>query len=184
MCPPARRAAIDVVAPDPSHISHNQRHTAASSGIWLHGLGRDVNNLRPKIGRHGLFSLVWQVLGSNQRRLSLRFYSPSLLAEGHGADQHIRRSRRHRAPPPSAMRPCAPGLVHGRGRKTHGRGQWERLRRPSARLFSFDLALQDSRSIIVSLVAGLGLVGHRAGPARSTRSGAAARFPGEAAHLR
>jgi hypothetical protein len=65
----------------------------------------------------GRFRSVWQVLGSNQRRLSRRFYSPSLLPEVHAADQHIRRSRRHPAPPPSAMRPCAPGLVHGRGRK-------------------------------------------------------------------
>ena len=30
------------------------------------------------------------------------------------------------------MRPWAAGLVHGRGRKTHGRGRWERLYRPSA----------------------------------------------------
>jgi len=65
----------------------------------------------------GQFSLVWQVLGSNQRRLSRRFYSPSLLSEARAADQPIRRSRRRPAPPPSAMRPCAPGLVHGRGRK-------------------------------------------------------------------
>src|ERR1035441_3782270 len=65
----------------------------------------------------GHFRRWWQVLGSNQRRLSRRFYSPSLLPEVHAADQHIRRSRCHPAPPPSAMRPCAPGLVHGRGRK-------------------------------------------------------------------
>ena len=74
----------------------------------------------------------WQVLGSNQRRLSRRFYSPSLLAEADAAGQHIRRSRRRPGPSPSAMRPCVLGLVHGRGRKTHGRGRWERLRRPSA----------------------------------------------------
>ena len=65
----------------------------------------------------GRFRRWWQVLGSNQRRLSRRFYSPSLLPEVHSADQHIRRSRRRPAPPPSAMRPCVPGLVHGRGRK-------------------------------------------------------------------
>ena len=50
----------------------------------------------------GRFPRVWQVLGSNQRRLSRRFYSPSLLAEAHAADQHIRRSRRRPGPPPSA----------------------------------------------------------------------------------
>jgi hypothetical protein len=46
-----------------------------------------------------------------------RFYSPSLLPEAQAADQHIHRSRCYLAPPPSAMRPWAPGLVHGRGRK-------------------------------------------------------------------
>jgi hypothetical protein len=46
-----------------------------------------------------------------------RFYSPSLLSEIHAADQHIRRSRHNRGPPPSAMRPWTPDLVHGRGRK-------------------------------------------------------------------
>ncbi len=51
------------------------------------------------------------------------------------------------APPPSAMRPCAPGLVHGRGRETHGRGRWQRLRRPSARLCASDLAFQDACSL-------------------------------------
>ena len=73
----------------------------------------------------------WQVLGSNQRRLSRRFYSPSLLPEVHAADQRVRRLRLRPGPRPSAMRPCAPGLGHGRGRKSHGRGRWERLRRPS-----------------------------------------------------
>ena len=76
----------------------------------------------------GRFREWWQVLGSNQRRLSRRFYSPSLLSEAHAADQHICRSRHDRGPRPSAMRPWAPGLVHGRGRKSHGRGWWERLR--------------------------------------------------------
>jgi hypothetical protein len=99
----------------------------------------------------GRFRRVWQVLGSNQRRLSRRFYSPSLLPEAHATDQHIRRSRHRPAPPPSAMRPCASGLVHGRGRKTHGRGRWERLRRPSARLSGFDLAFQDTCSLSSSL---------------------------------
>ena len=35
------------------------------------------------------------------------------------------------------------GLVHGPGRKNHGRGRWERLRRPSAGLGASDLAFQD-----------------------------------------
>ena len=65
----------------------------------------------------GRFRRWWQVLGSNQRRLSRRFYNPSLLPEAHAADQRGRGPRRDSGPPPSAMRPCAPGLVHGRGRK-------------------------------------------------------------------
>src|ERR1035437_5308852 len=65
----------------------------------------------------GPFALVWQVLGSNQRRLSRRFYRPSLLTEAHAAGQHIRRSRLRPGPPASAMRPWASGLGHGRGRK-------------------------------------------------------------------
>ena len=35
------------------------------------------------------------------------------------------------------------GFVHGPGRKNHGRGRWERLRRPSAGLGASDLAFQD-----------------------------------------
>ena len=46
-----------------------------------------------------------------------RFYSPVLLPECQTADQHIRRSRCDFGPWPSAMRPWAPGLVHGRVRK-------------------------------------------------------------------
>jgi hypothetical protein len=95
----------------------------------------------------GRFRRWWQVLGSNQRRLSRRFYSPSLLPEVHAADQHIRRLRHDRGPRPSAMRPWAPGLVHGRGRKNPRTGQWERLRRPSAQLCASDLAFQDACSM-------------------------------------
>ena len=47
------------------------------------------------------------MLGSNQRRLSRRFYSPSLLAEANAGDQRIRRPRRRARPTPSAMRPWA-----------------------------------------------------------------------------
>jgi hypothetical protein len=65
----------------------------------------------------GAACLTKGCLGSNQRRLSRRFYSPSLLAEADAADQHIRRSRPRRAPSASATRPYAPGLVHGPGRK-------------------------------------------------------------------
>jgi hypothetical protein len=55
---------------------------------------------------------VWQVMGSNHRRLSRRFYRPSLLAEAYAADQRVRAARHASGPPPSAMRPlddAAPG---------------------------------------------------------------------------
>jgi hypothetical protein len=35
----------------------------------------------------------WQVLGSNQRRLSRRFYRPLPFPESHASDQHLRGSR-------------------------------------------------------------------------------------------
>src|ERR1039457_1525461 len=65
----------------------------------------------------GRFRRWWQVMGSNQRRLSRRFYSPRAPPESPPADQRIRASRLRSGLPPSAMRPWAPGLVHGRGPK-------------------------------------------------------------------
>ena len=85
----------------------------------------------------GRFRRWWQVLGSNQRRLSRRFYSPSLLPEVHAADQRIRRSRHDRGLRPSAMRPWASSLVHGRGRKnprTGAVGAVTPIARPASRL--------------------------------------------------
>jgi hypothetical protein len=68
----------------------------------------------------GRFPRVWQVLGSNQRRLSRRFYSPILLAEPPPADQPVRAARRDCGLPPSAICPCVPGsgggAAHGRVR--------------------------------------------------------------------
>ena len=74
----------------------------------------------------GRFRRWWQVLGSNQRRLSRRFYRPPLLPESPAADQGIRASRRDSGPPPSAMRPCAPGSGAVRRTDGHGRDRWER----------------------------------------------------------
>jgi hypothetical protein len=82
-------------------------------------------------------------LGSNQQRVSRRFYSPSLLPEAHAADQHIRRSRLRPGRPPSAMRPWASGLVHGRDRKnprTGAVGAVTSTVRPDFRLASPGLA--------------------------------------------
>ncbi len=57
------------------------------------------------------------MLGSNQRRLSRRFYSPILLFEAYAADLRLCASRRDLGPLPSAIRPWTPGsgvrAVHG-----------------------------------------------------------------------
>jgi hypothetical protein len=90
---------------------------------------------------------VWQMLGSNQRRLSRRFYSPSLLSEAMPLTSTY------------AVRDSIPGRVRplyvrahrawstDGGGKTHGRGRWERLHRPSARLLASELAFQDACSL-------------------------------------
>ena len=87
------------------------------------------------------------MLGSNQRRLSRRFYSPSLLAEADGTDQHIRRSRRRPARRPSAICPCAPGLGHGRGRKKPRTGPMGAVTLTIRPASSSDLAFQDTCSL-------------------------------------
>jgi hypothetical protein len=58
----------------------------------------------------GRFTRVWQVLGSNQRRLSRRFYRPLSSHPSHtSADQHIHAARQDTGTPPSAIRPCTRG---------------------------------------------------------------------------
>jgi hypothetical protein len=57
----------------------------------------------------GRFRRWWQVLGSNQRRRSRRFYSPILLFESYAADLHLCLSRWDLGWPPSAIRPWTPG---------------------------------------------------------------------------
>ena len=68
----------------------------------------------------GPFPQVWQVMGSNHRRLSRRFYRTLAPTESRPADRRGRGSRRVCGPSPSAMRPCDPGQggrgIHGRGR--------------------------------------------------------------------
>ena len=75
----------------------------------------------------GRFRRWWQVLGSNQRRLSRRFYSPLPPPESYAIDLRLCVTRRDFGSPPSAMCPCAPGSG---GRAAHGRPRtagWERL---------------------------------------------------------
>jgi hypothetical protein len=69
---------------------------------------RDKKETAPRVrfrSQGAIFRRWWQVLGSNQRRLSRRFYSPSLRAESNAGDQRIRRPRRAGGPTPSAIRP-------------------------------------------------------------------------------
>jgi len=92
--------------------------TTAMQGITAahHDTQRDYSKAAREPGyaqAMGHFRRWWQVLGSNQRRLSRRFYSPILLPESPAADQRIRRQRRRDGPPPSATCPCA----QGRGRR-------------------------------------------------------------------
>src|SRR5271166_1902320 len=65
----------------------------------------------------GRFRRWWQVLGSNQRRLSRRFYSPILLSEAYAADLRLCASRRDLGPPPSAIRPWTTGFGVGAVRR-------------------------------------------------------------------
>jgi hypothetical protein len=94
---------------------------------------------------------MWQVMGSNHRRLSRRFYSPILLSEAHAAGQRGCRPRPFPGPPPSAMRPCARGRWPGDAR-TGADGGVRRLR--------LHADLRRSRCLLavaVFLTAGFGL---------------------------
>src|SRR5579859_4762526 len=74
---------------------------------------RDKNETAPTAAfpqPGGRFRWWWQVLGSNQRRLSRRFYSPIPLFESYAAELRLCDPRRNLGRPPSAMRPWAPGF--------------------------------------------------------------------------
>src|ERR1017187_5115402 len=94
----------------------------------------------------GRFRRGWQVLASNQRRLSRRFYSPSLLAEAYAAGQHIRRSRLCPGPSPSVRTGLGPrtGAENPRTRPVGA------VTPAVCRLLASDLALQDSCSLLPS----------------------------------
>jgi hypothetical protein len=133
---PVRHASVDTATP---------RSTATQADTpWDRENGPASHENSQPAGR---FRRWWQVLGSNQRRLSRRFYSPSLLPKANAADQRGRRSRWRAGLPPSAMRPYAPGLGHGRGWKKPRTGPMGALRRPSTRLLASDLAFQDACSL-------------------------------------
>ena len=80
------------------------------------------------------------MLGSNQRRLSRRFYSPILLFEAYAADLRLCASRRDLGPPPSAIRPCAGSRWRGDARTgTDGGVRRLRLHAPIRAFVAFDL---------------------------------------------
>ena len=103
------------------------------------------------------------MLGSNQRRLSRRFYSPSLLAEADAADQRIRASRCDSGPPPSAMRPCEPGsgavkATDGGAEATDGAGRSGYADRPPGfcpLTWHFRLRLDIAVSLVYGVLLGV-----------------------------
>jgi hypothetical protein len=113
----------------------------------------------------GRFRRWWQVLGSNQRRLSRRFYSPILLPKACAADQRGRRPRPFCWPSPSAMRPCAGSRWRGDARTgTDGGVRRLRLHPPIGAFVAFDLPCSRCLLVVaVFLVPRLGLV-HLADP--------------------
>jgi hypothetical protein len=50
---------------------------------------KETARIAAEMQRAGRLSMWWQVLGSNQRRFSRRFFSPSLLPQVHAADQRM-----------------------------------------------------------------------------------------------
>ena len=134
-----------------------RRDTGTYSATRWHMTGQRRNGPRSReFPASGPFSQVVAGPGFEPGRRSRRFYRPALLLEAQGTDQRIRAPRSNSGPLPSAMRPWAPGLFHGRGRKTHGRGRWERLHpdHPPGSLpltWHFRMPLLD---VIVSLVIG------------------------------
>jgi hypothetical protein len=65
------------------------------------------------------FRWWWQVMGSNHRRLSRRFYRPLLPGEANAADQRLRGSRRHQ----SRRRPPYVGGLGVPGSGANGRAR-------------------------------------------------------------
>ena len=85
--------------------AHTAIHRPAVTYIDTRRDKKETARLAENTQLAGRFRRWWQVLGSNQRRLSRRFCSTLLLTEAEAADQHIRASKRESGSPPSAMRP-------------------------------------------------------------------------------
>jgi hypothetical protein len=149
------------------------RHSALQRCKVTHHGTRKTARIAENSQLAGRFRRWWQVLGSNQRRLSRRFYSPILLFKSYAADLGLCLSRRDlRRPRPLCVRGCRVlgsvrstdrgGTGHGRARtsprtgtgrltddggKGHGRGRWDRLYRPSSPFPAFDLPFQEVCSV-------------------------------------
>jgi len=111
----------------------------------------------------GRFRRWWQVLGSNQRRLSRRFYSPILLFEAYAPNVPLCVPRRDSGPPPSAMRPCAGSRCRGDARTGTDSGVRRlRLHAPIWAFVAFDLRCSRCHftfSVFPAAGFGLGVLG-------------------------
>ena len=120
-------------ATGPDAVRYTSVHTATHQPtVTRHETQRDKKQNGPAGAfpqPGGRFRRWWQVLGSNQRRLSRRFYSPSLQAESNGADQRKQGPRQCEIPVPSAICPWAPGPDAADLTDGHGRRRSERYRR-------------------------------------------------------
>jgi len=95
----------------------------------------------------GRFRRWWQVLGSNQRRLSRRFYSPILLFESYVPNLPLCARRQNLGPPPSAMCPCAGSQRRGDARTgTDGGVERPRLHPRSGPFWPLTCSVQDAIS--------------------------------------
>ena len=107
--------------PDAVRYSYTSVDTATyrpAATYRIHGVTRRKRSCGRVSEPGGRFRRWWQVLGSNQRRLSRRFTDRSPSPEPHAADRRICRPSSCLRPPPSARRPCAAGLGgHGREQK-------------------------------------------------------------------
>ena len=126
------------------HVIYTSVDTATQRPAALQGdtprdkAKRPANHENSQLAGHN--RSVWQVLGSNHRRLSRRFYSPILLFESYVPDLPLCLSRRNSGPPPSAMRPCAGSRWRGDARTgTDGGVRRLRLHAPIRAFLAFDL---------------------------------------------
>jgi hypothetical protein len=108
---PVRYASVDTAT---------HRRTGTHTDTWRDKT--ETARQRENTQLAGRFPRVWQVLGSNQRRLSRRFYSPLAPPQSPPADLRLWASRLVSGVPSSAMRPWAPNFgaekSTDRGRKS------------------------------------------------------------------